>query len=284
MDDRSRKTVLVAVIALVALTSGQGCYHHAARGLTHSRIVRPAGGADGVAVALRCGGVEICGRLAPMAARAIRVASRWGKIKGRVTIWVHPNGKTMGRVLRGRYQKWIRAWATWHGVHLQSPDSWRGRVRPEIVQELLTHELTHVIMYRLIGTPGNWTRKKTPVWFREGMSSVTADQGYRRAGMRSVARFLGTSSAGKALTSPARLLHSEQRLIYSASHWMFVYFLDKHGPAAAGKLMAAMARGKSFEQAFKVSTGEGAEAFETEFRAIMAGAIGSAGPASRPGR
>ena len=42
------------------------------------------------------------------------------------------------------------------------------------LNELLTHELTHCVMYQRAGTDLNWSLKGIPLWFREGMASVTA--------------------------------------------------------------------------------------------------------------
>src|SRR6185295_2154512 len=50
---------------------------------------------------------------------------------------------------------------------------------PADVDELMLHELTHCVMYQRSASAADWSRKRIPLWFREGMASVTASQSYR---------------------------------------------------------------------------------------------------------
>ena len=66
----------------------------------------------------------------------------------------------------------------------------QGGLHPGQVAELLTHELTHCLMYQRSATADSWPYKGIPLWFREGMASVTAHQGYRRPHDEDIARYL----------------------------------------------------------------------------------------------
>ena len=77
-----------------------------------------------------------------------------------------------------------RAWAFADQVLLQSPRTWNpvGGADDDELAELIAHEVTHALMYQLMqpGDDPSWAVEEPPLWFREGMASVTAGQGHRR--------------------------------------------------------------------------------------------------------
>jgi len=71
-------------------------------------------------------------------------------------------------------------------VLVQSPRSWEGAAEADeatlaaALAELLAHELTHALMYQRLARGDGAPVEEPPLWFREGMASLTAGQGARR--------------------------------------------------------------------------------------------------------
>ena len=112
----------------------------------------------------------------------VRVA-RWGSFREGVFVHVLPDHAALEDAVARHGYPWLRAWAFGDQVLLQSPRTWicDPPAQDDDVTELLTHELTHALMYQLMqrGTDPSWAAEEPPLWFREGMASVTADQGRR---------------------------------------------------------------------------------------------------------
>jgi len=104
--------------------------------------------------------------------------SRWGSFEHPIAIRVYPDHESLEAAVQREGYPWLRAWAFADRIFLQSPRSWNdpspATVAAEL-RELLAHELTHALMYQLLGGA-----PEPPLWFREGMASVTAGQGHRR--------------------------------------------------------------------------------------------------------
>src|SRR5437764_8642843 len=103
--------------------------------------------------------------------------ARWGTFRQGVWVRIFPDHKSLEDAVDRRGYPWLRAWAFGDQVLLQSPRSWspEGKAQDDDIVELLTHELTHALMYQLMqpATEPPWAQEEPPLWFREGMASVT---------------------------------------------------------------------------------------------------------------
>ncbi|MBN2358452.1 MAG: hypothetical protein JXR83_03305 [Deltaproteobacteria bacterium] len=203
-------------------------------------------------------------RLAALSAQ--RDVEVWGELTAPVLIYVHPSHRALEREVGLGDVPWLRAWAQYDRIDLQSPTTFGHRDYRPPLRELLGHELTHVFMYQRIGTRETWNRIGIPFWFREGMASWTSHQGYRRGNLFTVGRRL---QARHQLIDPlleGELLNRiDQPLAYAAAHWAFDRLVVEVGEAAVLELLddirlevAAMAGPASASSAPSTASAEGA--------------------------
>jgi hypothetical protein len=226
--------------------------------------------------------------------RALRVAiprvARWGGLRAPVTLTIHPSHEALEAAIRRDDYPWLRAWARYATIDLQSPSSW-GLLgaSDRKVEELLAHELTHCVMYQQAATEWTWSYKGIPLWFREGMASVTAGQGYRRLGVEALWRFYerGLAGAGDGepgavaraargrrgladpLADPEPLYQGDSEVVYGAAHHAFQFLLDRYGEETVRRVVARMRAGQVFDRAFREAVGIDDARFAAEFRRYL---------------
>ena len=222
--------------------------------------------------------------------RAIPSAERWGQLRVPVTVVLHPSHAALEEAVHRDGFSWLRAWARFDTIDLQSPRTWNliFPPAPAEIEELLAHELTHCVMYQRAGSAWSWPYKGIPLWFREGMASVTAGQGHKRSGPESLWAFYANATPGAGggapsaggdggrpgrlrrdgdpISDPEPLYQGEADLVYGAAHHAFQFLLDRYGAERVQRLLAEMGDGHGFEAAFRSAIGIPAEAFEAEFR------------------
>lgn len=221
-------------------------------------------------------------------ARAVPRATRWGRIEKEVTITLHSTHAALEAAVHREGYEWLRAWARFQTIDLQSPRTWGWfGARDAEVDELLTHELTHCVMYQAAASEWTWPHKGIPLWFREGMASVTAGQGYRRTTHEGLWSFYSksvpgagdgypaafaraargfVSQEGDPVTDPEPLYQDRSDVVYGAAHRTFEFLLSRYGEERVRAAMALMREGRSFEKAFEEAFGIGEAAFASEFR------------------
>jgi hypothetical protein len=224
-------------------------------------------------------------------ARAVPRATRWGKVSREVTITIHSSHGALEAAVHREGFEWLRAWARYQTIDLQSPRTWGwfGATDAEL-DELLTHELTHCAMYQAAASEWTWPHKGIPLWFREGLASVTADQGYRRttneqlwryysksvpgagdgypAAIARVARGV-VSQEGDPVTDPEPLYQERSDVVYGAAHRTFEFLLARYGEESVRSALQLMREGRSFEKAFEEAFGISEGAFASEFRRFV---------------
>jgi hypothetical protein len=213
--------------------------------------------------------------------------SRWGTFRQGVWVRVYPDHQSLEEAVDRRGYPWLRAWAFGDQVLLQSPRSWGGPASDQEVNELLAHELTHALMYQLIAPDdADWADaqvEEPPLWFREGMASVTAGQGHRRLSSDDLARWLAEHPGADLLHPPAELYRTEKEAVYGAAHRAFDLLVATCGDQAVRDVFRGVRAGARFADAFKAATGKGLAEFEqnavrTRFAAAGATASGAGGP------
>ena len=207
-------------------------------------------------------------------------AARWSKLYSPITITIHPSHDALEQAIRREGYGWLRAWARYATIDVQSPRTWAFLGVGDVeVEQMLTHELTHCTMYQAVADEWTWPYRGIPLWFREGMASVTAGQAGRRTdreGLRAYysrrppgagdAEGRGGEASIDPLTDPEPLYKEESEVVYGASHWAFQFLLDRYGEGRIRRVLARMGQGRSFAEAFRDGIGIGADEFEREFR------------------
>ena len=196
----------------------------------------------------------------------------WGSFTTPVTIRVYPTHADLEIAVHRYHYPWLRAWARYDEIFLQSPRSFglfEGGA--DNLAELLTHELTHCLMYQLAADASDWRQKdfQIPIWFREGMASWTAQQGHRRMSEARLADWIRTTHENPVTDAPSLYQH-ESEAVYGAAHWAFAFLVERYGAPAIRRLLAAMKLGASFDTAFQHAIGLERHAFESEFLRYLA--------------
>ena len=117
----------------------------------------------------------------------------------------------------------------------------------------MAHEITHVIHYQTAGMAAGRSGKNDPFWFREGLASCTADQGYRRYGKRRLREKIAKDRSFDPMAPSPRDIRDRQKLAYSAAHHLVAYLLEGFGDEAIRALLSHLARGDAFSAAFEKS-------------------------------
>lgn len=267
MCQRERWTrLLLAALLLVAVwVCISGCVYHIKMPVFPNQIklVSVSGAAE-----VRVVFYDVDRGTVPYVLDAVRAGLRgtkaWGYMSTPLTVRVFPTHRSLEESVLREYD-WLRAWALFEQVYLQSPRTWKIKYYRSALTELLKHELTHVVMYQRCCTLANWQGQAIPFWFREGMASVTADQGRRRWSVERLGLFGRTKEGQAILRYPERYLARYQPVAYSVAHWMFARLLKKWRRAGVKKLLWLMKQGRSFKAAFKEVTGMST----TQFRILF---------------
>ena len=217
---------------------------------------------------------------------------RWGRFRQGVWIRVFPDHQSLEEAVDRRGYPWLRAWAFGDQILLQSPRSWStgaSSAASAELDELLAHELTHALMYQLIEPADgplfspDAPMEEPPLWFREGMASVTAGQGHRRLSGDDLSRWLLLHPGADLLHPPAELYRTEKEAVYGAAHRAFDLLVATFGDQAVRDVLRGVRSGARFADAFKAATGHGLPEFEqtairTHFAATGARSSGAGGP------
>jgi hypothetical protein len=196
--------------------------------------------------------------------RAVPAAERWGRLLEPVVITIHPTHQALEAAAHREGFPWLRAWARRASVDLQSPRTWsRGRASDAGMTQILAHELTHCVMYQRAVLDRSGSSRGIPLWFKEGMASVTAGQEHRPrssdAGWRS-------EEKADPLAAPEALLKSDSALVYATAHRAFHFLLESYGEERIRRLIAGMGDGREFPEAFQLAVGISVQDFEGDFK------------------
>ena len=214
---------------------------------------------------------------------------RWGSFRQGVWIRVFPDHQSLEEAVDRRGYPWLRAWAFGDQILLQSPRSWSAGTGGAELDELLAHELTHSLMYQLIEPADgplfspDTPMEEPPLWFREGMASVTAGQGHRRLSGDDLSRWLGSHPGADLMHPSPELYRTEKEAVYGAAHRAFDLLVASFGDQAVRDLLRGVRSGARFDDAFKAATGRELPEFEqtavrTHFAATVARSSGAGGP------
>jgi hypothetical protein len=208
--------------------------------------------------------------------RAVLAAARWGELSVPVIVTIHPTHRDLEAAAQREGHAWLRAWARYASVDLQSPRTWSsGSASDAQMTALLSHELTHCVMYQSAGTEQARSSRAIPLWFREGMASVTAGQEYAWVSAEAIRRLYlpkvppgdAEPPMGDPLPTPGSLQPSDSELVYATASRAFRFLLDRYGEEPIRHVMAGMSEGKVFGDAFRQALGVPVEEFEGDFRA-----------------
>jgi hypothetical protein len=218
---------------------------------------------------------------------AVPRLDRWGGLRYPVTVTIHPTHEALEGAVHRQGYDWLRAWARFQTIDLQSPRTWGllGASEKKL-DELVTHELTHCTMYQLAGDELSWMYKEIPRWFSEGVASFTAGQGYRYGGVEDLYEFYqekipgsgdgvpGRTRAaiavavqpGDPIVDPDPIYQDQSQIVYGAAHHAAHFLVRRYGEARVLEIMRLMGSGLRFPAAFRQAIGITDAEFAADFR------------------
>lgn len=201
-----------------------------------------------------------------MALASPRLA-QWGGLREPVQVFILPSHEDLEHAVDRHGYEWLRAWARYDEIFLQSPRTWSlfGAAQSE-VDELMIHELTHTVMYQQAADRTHWARKGIPLWFREGMASWTANQEYRWPSLEDLARFYDENPVADPVGNPEPLYQRESGIVYGAAHHAFSFLIKRYGKERVRSVLAQMRAGDTFADAFSATVGLSQASFVNDFK------------------
>ncbi len=204
-------------------------------------------------------------------ASAVPAAQRWGRLTSPVVLTIHRTHDGLEAAARRPGYAWLRAWTRYGSVDLQSPRTWsRGAATDDEMAQLLAHEITHCVMYQAAASAATWRSVRIPLWFREGMATVTAGE-RRPVGAPEIGRYYhdvtpAAAAAADPLSRPEPLYRANAELVYGTANSAFRFLLDRYGEERIRRVLSSMAAGSDFDSAFERAVGIPVADFEREFR------------------
>jgi hypothetical protein len=196
----------------------------------------------------------------------------WGGLRKPTRIIVLPSHQALEARTHRKGYDWLRAWARYDVVFLQSPRTFATSLgRRSELEELLLHELSHCVMYQAAAEPSDWSEREIPLWFREGFASWTARQTAQRWTLDALRAFLRSDAGSDPLGQADKLYRDQEGLVYAAAHWGFTYLVERWGQEKVRVLLATMKEGRTFPVAFEMTFGVGEPEFEQELEASWRG-------------
>ena len=190
----------------------------------------------------------------------------WGELSEPLTLRVMPTHAALESATHQKGYDWLRAWGRYDEVFVQAPSTWGlARATQAQLDELLLHELTHCLMYQLAADRLGWSRKRIPLWFREGMASSTAQQAYRWVSLEEFARYLDGHPGEDPVTKPEALYQEDSNLVYGVAHHAFTFLVQRYGDERVRGVLREMKGGKDFPEAFEAAIGLPVEDFARDF-------------------
>ena len=192
--------------------------------------------------------------------------SRWGRFRHGVTVRILPDHESLEALIGLHGYPWLRAWAFGEQILLQSPRTWGDppAAAREEMSELLAHELTHALMYQLLQPADGGFPEEPPLWFREGMASVTAGQGHRRLALEELRRWQREHPAADPLHPTPEMYRTEKEAVYAAAHRAFELLVALGGDQPVRDVLRGVRSGARFEDAFAAATGRQLPDFEAQ--------------------
>jgi len=128
------------------------------------------------------------------------------------------------------------------------------------IDDLLRHEVAHVLIARAAGG------RALPRWFHEGLAMIAGGSwGFEDRSRLTLALLTDRPVSLEELDRRFAAGQGEVNRSYAIAGAFVRDFFDRYGPEAAPRLLAGVARGLSFEQAFREATGVTLAAAESAF-------------------
>lgn len=191
----------------------------------------------------------------------------WGGLAAPVTLHLLPDHDALETAVRRPGFSWLRAWARYDDVMLQAPSTWAPQQEPLV--ELLTHELTHCLMFQRSAASDSWNHRRIPLWFREGMAVWTAKQARHYPTLEDSAAWLAQHRGVDVFKDGEALSQDASGPVYGLSLHAFAFLVHRYGEDSVRRLMGAMQAGQRFSDAFAATVGLSPRLFQQDFETYL---------------
>ena len=248
---------------LLALFALAGCRTVPVALPYHQRLANPVGEFE---LELPAPDREVVAQLAQALVGSGPALSSWGALSTPVTVQVFPSHQDFVAAIGHSGEPNLRAWSVTDRIFIQSPRSWsaNGATQSQ-VDDLVTHELTHALMFQLAGASSTRARKQFPFWFREGMALFTARQGYLSPSLEDLARAYDKHPKLDPVRKGEAVAEQAFFLAYGAAYHAFDFLIARYGRPRVRTLLARMKDGSGFDDAFGTAIGISVDAFIEDF-------------------
>lgn len=188
---------------------------------------------------------------------------RWGGLEKRVTVYVVSTHDGLEAAVHRRGFSWLRAWARYDDVIFQAPSTWNAS--EEALRQLVLHEVTHCLLFQRSASAEDWTKKKIPLWFREGMAIFTAGQQRLYPSFEDTKAWLAGNPDFDVFVDGEDLSEDYYQPVYGFALHAFTFLTQRFGEERIVKLMSVMRSGADFARAFEDAMGMPLERYEKDF-------------------
>ncbi len=180
--------------------------------------------------------------------------ARWGKFSRPVHLTTTDDRNNLSVDQSQPWHNSLRGVATLDSVVILQPKLWVGVYAPNSLEELLLHELAHVLLFQRASADDAKTMPYFPTWFREGMATLVAE-GSPDARWR---RELGAHPQLDLLAdADEELVAQHGDAVYRHAAILFALWMDLFGSSGLATLCRAMRKGHSFAAAHLKASGMG---------------------------
>lgn len=198
---------------------------------------------------------------------AMHRTARWGGLRRQLNVYVLPDHESLEKAVGSTGLDWLRAWATYDEILLQAPSTWASDTK--IFSSLVTHELTHCLLFQRSGGRESWKARQIPWWFREGMAVWTAEEGADYPTWEDTAAWLARHRERGAFWEDEASAFEEHLMAYGIAYQAFGFLVRRYRQDAVLGIMSSMESGHSFADAFVAAVGLTPIQFQRDFENFL---------------
>lgn len=192
---------------------------------------------------------------------------RWGGVPEPVTIYLVGTHAELERAVGRSGFDWLRAWTRRDDVVIQAPSTWAAG--DDAVNQLMLHELTHVVLFQRSGGAQSWQRKNIPLWFREGMAVSTARQQPQYPSLEDTTLWVADNPGLDVFADGEALSKDQSRPVYAFALHAFEYLEERVGHDKLLAFIDAIRDAADFASAFQPALGLSLPQFQSDFLTFL---------------
>jgi hypothetical protein len=187
-----------------------------------------------------------------------RVLSQWGHFRRPVRVATVHSQTELRAAAACPTDLQLHAIASLDGLLLLAPQAWSLPPASHAFEQVVLHELAHVLMFQRCAPVDATTAAYLPTWFREGMATVVAGGAPHPALRRSLADHPALDTLP---TATDKQMTDDPDACYTAAALAFQTWMERFGNRKLSALCQAMRNGHRFGPAHERACGETEEAF-----------------------